>query len=764
MPPTSGGLLFLLLAGMVSAAENEILTDPFIPTGLNGRQIHILRVSSLAISVLTILSSLLVLYWFAHMRRSFRHEYAALPSLSVPDQGWNGCSAGQTDNPPSLIMLLIVGDTVEALFLFLFPIVYLAHGPIDSRSSFCQVSGFFLSLGIESSDIAVALIAIHTALYIFKPNQGSGQSGLYPYRYWAYAAFTIIPITLASLAFLNNPAYTNNGSYCYLPAEPRWPRYALSWAPRYAILFLVIVIYGFIYAYVTVLMRRFGQQSDMQERSRRTAPGTLPRTNQTGSVPPTPPLAYNGLIPSSSDSRSVSYAEWDRQRNMSISSIESIGMEPDPAFERTNTTARRPRRASVARVLRWKWPKTNQEAVDDAPEGHMDPAADPQEGDHRPDSARSPRNSVGHASIAIPPPSVRADAVSRGPVVKRERAVVHPALWPQRAASVPVAQAQQHQVPPGTDARVFPGHDAQSAGGYWNRPVELGDKGSNNTNSQSNPNMVAVLQRGPPRHKRRQRFSEPVDPNDATATQRNNVSGSTGTSSSNFIPPHMSADPAGMGKARDKIRRQLRLLFIYPVIYVLVWVLPFIMHIFRWDDPEKAGPFGLVYASLVSLCIQGFADSVLFAVREKPWRHPRRASLSSSGTLFRRHSSHADNNYDGWCPSFRPMLARCFGDRWAFSKSIGGGRTREEMLVDNRFARVRRVLETEEWMTRERGPRTEREWWEWLEDIGGSRDTDDEADIEDFELGSSTLFHSDIAAAEGSRSPTSPLYPKHGSI
>ncbi|KAH6685918.1 G protein-coupled glucose receptor regulating Gpa2-domain-containing protein [Plectosphaerella plurivora] len=726
MPPTSGGLalLSLVAAGFAAAsAEDEILHDPFIPTGLTGRQIHILRVSSLVFSVLTIASSLLVLYWFSHMRRSFRHD---------------------------LIMLLIVGDTVEALFFFIFPVVYLVNGPIDSQSNFCQVSGFFLAVGIESSDIAVGLIAIHTALYIFKPNQGSGQSGLYPYRYWAYAAYTVIPLLLGGLAFVNDPAYTNNGSYCYLPAEPRWSRFALSWVPRYVILLLIVVIYGFIYIYVTILMRRFGQQSDMNEGSRPAGTAGL-RTNQTGSVPPTPPIAYHGLIPSSSDSRSVSYVDWDRPRG-SISSIDTIGMEADRTYAATDAAGRRQRRASLARALRWKWPKSSSEAAIDIPPESLVP--DEQDGP-RPESARSPHNSISHASITIPPPSVRADQVSRGPVVKRERATQF-AFRPQRAMSVPQIQPP----PPGTNVQAFPSQDMQADSGFWNRPVEVGDKGTSNATSQSNPNMVAVLHRGPPRHKQRQQLSVPEG---GPTNPPPNVSGSTGTSSSNFIPPHMSADPAGMGKAREKIRRQLRLLFIYPVIYVLVWLLPFIAHIFRWDDPNKSGPFGLVYASLVSLCIQGFADSVLFAMREKPWRHPRRASVSSTGTLFRRHSSHANNNYDGWCPSFRPMLARCFGDKWAFSKSLGGGRTREEMLVDGRFARIRRVLETEEWTTRERGPRTEREWWEWLEDIGGSWDSDDDADVEGLEL-NSPAAQSPPSPAEGSRSPLSPLYPRFGSI
>jgi len=637
-------------------------------------------------------------------------------------------------------MLLIIGDALEALFFLVFPIRYLVTGPINSRSAFCQVSGFFLALGIESSDIAVALIAIHTALYIFKPNQGSGQSGLYPYRYWAYAAFVVIPLILAGLAFLNNPAYTNNGSYCYLPADPRWPRFALSWIPRYIILLLILVIYGCIYIYVTILMRRFGEQSDMREPSTAGAAGTGLRTNQTGSVPPTPPIAYHGLIPSSSDSRPASYVDWERHRRGSVSSTGSIGFDPDSGYAPSGPQGAQPtRRQSFARALRWRWPKPTAEADPDAQTDGQRRQSEPVE-PALSTAPTSPRQSVVHEPIALPPPSVRADEAGRGPVVKRARPSnpTSQMAQHQRAMSVPYPLSSEETAVSGTPQ----GRNSQPDPGFWNRPVDVGDKSSNNTTT-SNPNMVAVLHRGPPRRKRGQRMSEPVDPNDPNPNPQPNVSGgSTGTSSSNFVPPHMSADPAGMGKARDKIRRQLRLLFIYPVIYVLVWVIPFISHIFRWDDPNKSGPFALVYTSLISLCIQGFADAVLFGMREKPWRHPRRASVSSTGSIFRRRSSNEART------GFRTMITRCFGDKWEFRQNNAGGRTREEMLLDGRFARIRRELEHEEFMTRPTGPRTEREWWEWLENIGGSWDEEEEAgarEVEDFELESPGRKRSEAA-------------------
>lgn len=48
------------------------------PSGLTRYQIHVLRYTSLVLSFITLTSTILVLYWFNRMRRSFRHEYACL--------------------------------------------------------------------------------------------------------------------------------------------------------------------------------------------------------------------------------------------------------------------------------------------------------------------------------------------------------------------------------------------------------------------------------------------------------------------------------------------------------------------------------------------------------------------------------------------------------------------------------------------------------------------------------------------------------------
>ncbi|MCJ1399885.1 hypothetical protein MMC11_003088 [Xylographa trunciseda] len=81
------------------------------------------------------------------------------------------------------------------------------------------------------------------------------------------------------------------------------------------------------------------------------------------------------------------------------------------------------------------------------------------------------------------------------------------------------------------------------------------------------------------------------------------------------------AAPSPAERHRD-IRRKLRLLFIYPLVYMLMWTLPFVMHCLQYTEYYSQNP-PYVLAVLVSamLALQGAVDSVLFSQREKPWRH-----------------------------------------------------------------------------------------------------------------------------------------------
>jgi G protein-coupled receptor GPR1 len=532
-------------------------------------------------------------------------------------------------------MLLIQSDMFKALWFMIFPIVDFSYGPIHSSSTFCQASGFFLAVGIEASDIAALMIALHTALYIFRPRHSGGQNGLYPYRRYAYAIFVIVPLLMASLAFVNQPyGYVNNGQYCYLPVRPTWTRLALSWVPRYFILITIVVTYALIYIYVTVLIRRFGKASAMGRTSASPYP---PRNGQpwlhnpSAAMPESPSIVYNGVSTSSTISRKGSAVDRDRQE--SISTVSTLKIDPTIGKEEHSKPAQPIIRKQA---IKWNWSEfgSNSSTAD-----HRDDCApsDPE--------LASPTTLVGFVVEPVCPP-----------------AQTRPAVTGAHGSASSSADS-------GTN------FDESIQKSSWTRRLSsVGSSVRRQSRAMSLPQLIYMLRQGP-----------------------SHASSASSASSSVFLSGS-ALDASGMAKTREKIRRQLRLLFVYPLVYMITWLVPFVAHILRWDDPTESGPFVVVLLSLISMCIQGAADSLLFSTREKPWRHMR--GKGEAG------------------PNFWPW----FGFR---NRGLGNtGRTREEMLVDGRLARQRREAEIEETrLERQDGPQDvrsrARQWWDGVEVEGG---------------------------------------------
>lgn len=73
---------------------------------------------------------------------------------------------------------------------------------------------------------------------------------------------------------------------------------------------------------------------------------------------------------------------------------------------------------------------------------------------------------------------------------------------------------------------------------------------------------------------------------------------------------------------RRAIQRQLRILFIYPVVYMLLWLIPFVAHCLSYSDYYAQHPvFPISLLSSFCQCFMGFADVCVFCWRERPWRH-----------------------------------------------------------------------------------------------------------------------------------------------
>ncbi|USP75946.1 hypothetical protein yc1106_03220 [Curvularia clavata] len=86
-----------------------------------------------------------------------------------------------------------------------------------------------------------------------------------------------------------------------------------------------------------------------------------------------------------------------------------------------------------------------------------------------------------------------------------------------------------------------------------------------------------------------------------------------------------------MARQRARIHRQLRLMFIYPIVYTLMWLLPFVYHCMMYNDYYATHPvWAMRMANTICIASMGFVDCLVFALRERPWR----AIPNSDGTLL----------------------------------------------------------------------------------------------------------------------------------
>jgi hypothetical protein len=74
----------------------------------------------------------------------------------------------------------------------------------------------------------------------------------------------------------------------------------------------------------------------------------------------------------------------------------------------------------------------------------------------------------------------------------------------------------------------------------------------------------------------------------------------------------------------------MRTLFIFPVVYLIMWIPPFVNHLYQvitYDSNATtlpAGTYAVTVLATIFLPSQGFVNVCVYAVRERPWRRRRR--------------------------------------------------------------------------------------------------------------------------------------------
>ncbi|KAF2829267.1 hypothetical protein CC86DRAFT_403913 [Ophiobolus disseminans] len=443
------------------------------------------RLVALSCSGASVMASVVAFYWFCRMEKLFRHR---------------------------LIMLLVYGDLTRSVWYFVFAVFSLARGTVKTETNFCQASGFFIQYGAETSDYAVLVMAVHSALQVFRPATRGTSDGLYKYRYYLYFGGLVLPGTMASLAFINpESAYLSQGAFCTLPIRPFWYRLALAWIPRYLIAAIIVSLAIAIYAYVGFEFR--------------------------------------------------SYAKFSRSLQTST----------------TNTTRG---------------------------DSHVD---------------RDAEAAVDHSN------SAGEDHESCG---RRASSIAHDVVASQRRGSAVVFATERHTINGATTGltqslpsspKQLPLQRTPSV-----RPPLFAIPSGQTIKPESIPSPFGEPRGGP----LSPALHQPSDSLSTETTQthviRNDPPSARETSPTPPATRHLH-------RQRMRIHRQLRLMFIYPLVYTLMWLIPFIQHCMMYSDRFAHHPIWFFRIG-TTICItsMGFVDCLIFSLREKPWR----TIQTSDGTIW----------------------------------------------------------------------------------------------------------------------------------
>lgn len=150
--------------------------------------------------------------------------------------------------------------------------------------------------------------------------------------------------------------------------------------------------------------------------------------------------------------------------------------------------------------------------------------------------------------------------------------------------------------------------------------------------------------------------------------------------------------------ARDKVRRQVRLLFIYPLIYVGLWIIPFVGNIVRYNEANEQAP--TVLSALVNtvMTIHCAVDCFVFSIRERPWQHipGSKGGFWESLAIWRMGEGNLSRQ-QSWPGKSRAEMA---------AEARAAYRRRDQEIA----AKISKAEQSSSCQTRK--GRTERSWWD----------------------------------------------------
>lgn len=403
---------------------------------------------------------------------------------------------------------------------------------------------------------------------------------MFQYRRWIYAFILLVPQVFAALPFVGDrkgTGYLSQGAFCTLPIRPIWYRLALAWVPRLMIWFIILGLAIAIYVHV---QREFNNFSEAFRHHSTTSTSFLSETLD-GS--PMSTEKRRESTPNISPHRPSSDPGSEQPPNDPTVPIEPVVERPRPTqlshgSYMDSITECAPTNAFDSNALLPPAPTV-------PPEGRRNSRVriEIPTGTAAPDTEIEANNNAQRKSISD---SVRSWRSSL------KQSCDNPT---GRHSSLPAALSTERANTPGRNS-------------IWTLSTFF------NSSRRSSEGAKSTLSRS-------RAFSS------GRAERR--LARSTGDTMD-----------TRMVQKRTIIRRQLRQVFVYPVVYICLWLMPFVALCVTYNTHyARRPPFVVNALNNFCLCFIGAVNAVVFSWREKPWRHiqsnPTRRFWSSFG--FWRH-------------------------------------------------------------------------------------------------------------------------------
>lgn len=551
---------------------NQLLGLPGMFSTFVARDLRNLRILALTASSSSIVACAVSIFFLINIdrrKRVFRHD---------------------------LVFFLIICDLVKALVLMIYPLVILVQNEVYAQPGFYNTLGWFTAYCVEGADLAIFFFAIHFALLIFTPSWkwrhgGSGrmEGGLYCVRAYIWPITALVPVLLASLAFVNFelldeemlksettvvldndnykfPYYARLGGYkpysawCYLPPYPAWYKLVLSWGFRYFLIVFILVLYISIYVFVRRESNKIKNQIfEFKER---------PQEGE--EVKATTKKQHIG-------SKLERFLWKPAMRFLRI----MVGFLSF-SLEDTQSSRKGPGSICSSRSFYATEDSTSSDQVPDVRmsfdfiSGHRN--------DRNSYSSRKPSNDVNGRKYSF---GLRGGVNTYGDVEQQ----IEDTSDRRGSGQESFLEELDNEFVHAPQALVSEGHTARTQGRHFGHTclspiqslsVPQQNQAENNTNKQSQGSAADV--KGVQASFQKQTY-------------------------------------AAMKRRRAQIQKNLRSIFIYPFSYIAIWIFPLIVDITQYRYEIVHGPIvWLIYIATIAQPINGLVDTLVFVYREKPWK------------------------------------------------------------------------------------------------------------------------------------------------